>query len=100
VIASLTPLPVIGVPIKTSRLDGLDSLLSTVQMPDGIPVATVAINGAKNAALLACQILGISDKRIFGEFSDYKSSLKTSVELKARELESQGYKKYIKKHRL
>jgi 5-(carboxyamino)imidazole ribonucleotide mutase len=61
VVASLTPLPVIAVPIKTSDLGGLDSLLSTVQMPAGVPVATVAINGAKNAAILATQILGVSD---------------------------------------
>lgn len=60
VVAGVTPLPVIGVPMKTSDLGGLDSLLSMVQMPSGVPVATVAINGAKNAAILACQVLGTS----------------------------------------
>ena len=64
-IASLTSLPVIGVPIRGNSLDGLDSLLSIVQMPPGVPVATVAINGGKNAAILACQILGIENKTIF-----------------------------------
>ena len=64
VVAAFTPLPVIAVPMKTSDLGGLDSLLSMVQMPSGVPVATVAINGAKNAAILACQVLGHGDARV------------------------------------
>lgn len=71
-IAAHTPLPVIGVPISTEFLKGLDSLLSIVQMPAGVPVATVAIGGAKNAALLALEILGTSDKRILNKIEDFK----------------------------
>ncbi len=70
-IAANTTLPVIGIPVKSSTLDGLDALLSTVQMPSGIPVATVAIDGAQNAALLAIQILGVTDEKI-GEMLDKK----------------------------
>ncbi|MBR3091173.1 MAG: 5-(carboxyamino)imidazole ribonucleotide mutase [Bacteroidetes bacterium] len=75
VIAAYTPLPVIGVPIQTNTLNGLDSLFSIVQMPSGVPVATVAINGAKNAALLAMQIIGISNKKIQDKFVDYKKTI-------------------------
>lgn len=75
VIASLTTIPVIGIPIKTSDLAGLDSLLSIVQMPTGVPVATVAINGAKNAALLAIQILSLKYPQIKKKFAQYKKSL-------------------------
>ena len=71
-IAAHSPLPVIGVPIRTESLGGLDSLLSIVQMPGGVPVGTVAIGGAKNAALLAIEILGTSDKRILKKIIDYK----------------------------
>ncbi|MEI7906356.1 MAG: 5-(carboxyamino)imidazole ribonucleotide mutase [Bacteroidota bacterium] len=74
--ASHTPLPVIGVPIKTKALDGLDSLLSIAQMPGGIPVATVAIGGGKNAGLLAVQMLAISDKNLMKKMIDYKKKLK------------------------
>ena len=94
-VASWTPLPVIGVPIKTAKLDGLDSLLSIAQMPEGVPVATVAIDGAKNAGLLACQILGISDKELGKDMETYKANLKKTVEKKASRLERQGYKKYL-----
>jgi 5-(carboxyamino)imidazole ribonucleotide mutase len=73
--ASFTPLPVIGVPIKTKALDGLDSLLSIAQMPGGVPVATVAIGGGKNAGLLAVQILAVSDKRLLKEMVAYKKEL-------------------------
>lgn len=73
--ASFTPLPVIGVPIKTKALDGLDSLLSIAQMPGGVPVATVAIGGGKNAGLLAVQILAVSDKRLLKEMVSYKKEL-------------------------
>ena len=75
VIASYTVKPVIGVPIKTSDLGGLDSLLSIVQMPSGVPVATVAINGAKNAALLAVQMLSLGNKDIGEKFAEYKARL-------------------------
>ncbi len=95
-VASLTPLPVIGVPVKTSKLSGMDSLLSIVQMPDGIPVATVAINGAKNAGLLAASILGAFDQNLFKKLSAYKAGLKKIVEKKAGKLEASGYKKYLK----
>lgn len=95
-IASLTPLPVIGVPIKTKNFDGLDSLLSIVQMPPGIPVATVAVNGAKNAGILAASILGVSDLEIRKKIVNYKESLKKSVEEKAEKLEKVKYKNYLK----
>ncbi len=73
--ASYTPLPVIGVPIKTKALEGLDSLLSIAQMPGGVPVATVAIGGGKNAGLLAVQMLAISDKRLMKKMMEYKKQL-------------------------
>ncbi|MFQ5920932.1 MAG: 5-(carboxyamino)imidazole ribonucleotide mutase [Nitrososphaerales archaeon] len=95
-VASMTPLPVIGVPIRTTNLDGLDSLLSIVQMPPGVPVATVAINGASNAAILACQILGTKHKRIGDGIARYKAQLEKMVKGRARELETKGYKKYLK----
>ncbi len=75
VTAAYTPLPVIGVPIKSKSLEGLDSLLSIVQMPSGVPVATVAINGAKNAGILAAQILGTGDKIILNKIIDFKKKL-------------------------
>lgn len=83
VIASLTPLPVIGVPIKTV-LDGLDSLLSIVQMPSGVPVATVGINGAKNAGVLAAQILSLKHPGLRQKIKDYKSGLEKSIEEKGK----------------
>lgn len=94
-VASLTHLPVIGVPVKTSSLNGLDSLLSIVQMPAGIPVATVAINNAENAALLAISILSTSDKIIADKLKQYKEELRNKVEEKAKKLEDIGYKSYI-----
>lgn len=94
-VASHTLIPVIGVPIKTKNLDGLDSLLSIVQMPPGIPVATVSINGAKNAALLALKILGISDERIHNLLSEYSANLEHEVLEKAKNLETIGFKKYL-----
>lgn len=78
VIAAMTAIPVIGVPVKSS-LEGLDALLSIVQMPTGIPVATVAINGAGNAAILAAQILSISDKELYNRLVEYKEKLKDKV---------------------
>lgn len=94
-VASLTSLPVIGVPIRGNSLDGLDSLLSIVQMPPGVPVATVAINGGKNAAILACQILGIENKTIFEKIEKYKLELKDKVFTKAGKLEKTGWKEYV-----
>ena len=93
--ASFTTLPVIGVPIKTKNLDGMDSLLSIVQMPPGVPVATVAINGAKNAALIALEILAISDKRLARALIEYRNQIKSSVLTKSDRLKSVGYKKYL-----
>ena len=79
VIAAYTPLPVIGLPIKSSTLDGLDSLLSIVQMPKGVPVATVAIDGAQNAALLAVQMLALSDNALMKKIEAYKEEMKEEV---------------------
>ncbi len=79
VLAAHTTLPVIGVPIKSSTLDGLDALLSTVQMPSGVPVATVAIDGAANAALLAIQILSVSDERLSDYLTEYKANMAKTV---------------------
>ncbi len=79
-VASLSPLPVIGVPVKSSNsIDGWDSVLSILQMPGGVPVATVALNGAKNAGILAAQIIGASDKSVQNTIITYKESLKTKV---------------------
>ena len=79
-IASLSPLPVIGVPVKSSNsIDGWDSVLSILQMPGGVPVATVALNGAKNAGILAAQILGTSDEAVLNKILDYKEGLKEKV---------------------
>lgn len=80
--AANTILPVIGVPMKSSTLDGLDALLSTVQMPSGMPVATVAIDGAVNAALLAAQIIALSDEKLACRFADYRESQRAKVEEK------------------
>lgn len=79
VISSLTPLPVIGVPVKSAALNGLDSLLSIVQMPSGVPVATVAIDGARNAGILAAQIIGVSDKVVQTKIVDFKNKLAEQV---------------------
>ena len=94
-VAALTPLPVIGVPIKAKSLEGLDSLLSIVQMPPGIPVATVGINAAKNAGILAAEIIGASDPAIQKKVMEYKEKLKGSVVEKAEKLEKIGYQKYL-----
>ncbi|WP_105619890.1 5-(carboxyamino)imidazole ribonucleotide mutase [Vallitalea okinawensis] len=96
-IASLTPLPVIGVPVKSRSMSGLDSLYSIVQMPPGVPVATVAINGSKNAGILAAQIIGASDPDILNKVESYKNSLKDMVEKKAKRLEDIGYEDYLNK---
>lgn len=78
-LAANTTLPVIGIPVKSSTLDGLDALLSTVQMPSGIPVATVAIDGADNAAILACQMLALSDEGLAGQLSQMKEDMVAGV---------------------
>ncbi|MCL2522303.1 MAG: 5-(carboxyamino)imidazole ribonucleotide mutase [Erysipelotrichales bacterium] len=78
-VASLTTLPVIGVPIKSKSLDGMDSLLSIVQMPAGVPVATMAINGAKNAGLLAAEILALSDNALLDNLEKYRKDIHTKV---------------------
>lgn len=93
--AAITSLPVIGVPVKTRALSGVDSLYSIVQMPGGIPVATVAINGAKNAGLLAVQILGAFDEELSAKVLKYKEDLKNSVDAKAEKLENIGYADYL-----
>ncbi|KAG0461480.1 hypothetical protein HPP92_021777 [Vanilla planifolia] len=94
-VASLTPLPVIGVPIRTSSLDGFDSLLSIVQMPKGIPVATVAIGNAANAALLAIRILATSDDELWERVKNYQEELKDTVLKKAEKLEGEGWERYL-----
>lgn len=93
--AALTSLPVIGVPVMTKTLNGIDSLYSIVQMPPGIPVATVAINGAKNAGLLAIKILANADKKISKQLDEYQKTLNDSVLAKAQKLEQIGGKKYL-----
>ena len=94
VMSANTTLPVIGVPIK-SVLDGLDSLLSTAQMPPGIPVATVGIDAAKNAGLLAVQILATSNDELSQKMSDYKAKMEEQINAKGKKLEELGYKKYL-----
>jgi 5-(carboxyamino)imidazole ribonucleotide mutase len=96
-IAALTPLPVIGVPVKTGPLQGLDSLLSIVQMPSGVPVATVAINNAKNAGILAAQIIGIKQAEVRQRVKQYKAQLTTEVGEKAQLIETMGYKRYLER---
>jgi len=92
-VASLTLLPVIGVPVRTSHLQGLDSLLSIVQMPAGVPVATVAINNAKNAGILAAQIVAVKYPQIREQVKQYRKMLEKMVMEKARNLEELGYEK-------
>ena len=92
-VASITTLPVIGVPIKSSNsLDGLDSLLSIVQMPDGIPVATVAVNGAKNAGILAAKIIALTDKTVAKKITAHKENLRQKVEASVKYLAQKGHK--------
>lgn len=96
-VASLSPLPVIGVPVKSSNsIDGWDSVLSILQMPNGVPVATVALNAAKNAGILAAQILGASDESIRLKMIGYKKELAEGVAVKYRKLEKNGYEDYKK----
>lgn len=93
--AAMTVLPVIGVPVQTKALGGVDSLYSIVQMPPGIPVATVAINGAQNAGLLAAKILATSDAELLGKLKAYSTKLKEQVEAKDAKLQEIGYKAYL-----
>ncbi len=97
VIASLTTLPIIGVPIKSKTLDGLDSLLSTAQMPPGVPVATVGINAGKNAGILALQILAVSDRNLEEKMNAYKKKMSEEIKIKGEKLSKIGYKKYLEK---
>ncbi len=94
-VAAQTVLPVIGVPVQTKALGGVDSLYSIVQMPPGIPVATVAINGALNAGLLAAKILAVGDPDLAKRVEEYAEELKNMVETKAEKLENIGYKAYL-----
>lgn len=93
--AALFPMPVIGIPMKTSDLGGVDSLYSIVQMPSGIPVATVAINGGTNAGILAAKILSTSDEALLGRLKEYSENLKNDVVAKAEKLDQIGYKEYL-----
>ncbi len=94
--AAIFPMPVIGVPMHTTSLGGRDSLYSIVQMPSGIPVATVAINGGANAALLAAKILAVSDGGLLQKLKDYSRELKEQVQAKDAKLKEAGYKNYTK----
>jgi 5-(carboxyamino)imidazole ribonucleotide mutase len=94
-VASMTHLPVIGVPIQSKTMSGIDSLYSIVQMPPGVPVATVAINGAKNAGILAAQILGIYDEEISDKVIAFKKEMESEVLEKAKRLEDLGPEKYL-----
>ena len=92
-VASITSLPVVGVPVKSSNsIDGWDSVLSILQMPSGVPVATVALDGARNAGILAAQILGANDKVLGKRLDKFKNSLKSKVESAAKKIESKGWK--------
>lgn len=92
-VASVTTLPVIGVPVKSSNsMDGWDSVLSILQMPSGVPVATVALNGARNAGILAAQIIGSSDKKTAGRLEVFKETLKNKVEEAAKTIEKKGWR--------
>ena len=94
--AAIFPLPVIGIPMKTSDLGGVDSLYSIVQMPSGIPVATVAINGGANAGILAAKILATSDEELLGRLKEYSKEMKETVQAKAARLGEIGYEEYLK----
>lgn len=95
-LASFTPLPVIGVPIKSSNMSGLDSLYSIVQMPPGVPVGSMAINGAFNAGLFAAQILGASQPELLNKVEQYKNDLEHIVLTKSEKLETIGFHDYLK----
>ena len=92
--AALAALPVIGVPLAGSKLDGMDAVFSIMQMPPGIPVATVAIDGAKNAAILAAKILAVGDEKILAKVKEYAKNLEEQVKAKNARLQEVGYKNY------
>ncbi len=92
--AAIFPMPVIGIPMHTTSLGGRDSLYSIVQMPSGIPVATVAIGGGVNAGLLAARILAVSDRGLLGRLKEYTAEMKVSVEKKDARLQEKGYQEY------
>ena len=94
--AAIFPMPVIGIPMHTTSLGGRDSLYSIVQMPSGIPVATVAINGGQNAGLLAVKMLAVSDAGLLNKLKDYTQKMKEAVEKKDANLQENGYKNYSK----
>ena len=94
-VPAIFPMPVIGIPMHTTSLGGRDSLYSIVQMPSGIPVATVAINGGANAGLLAAKILATSDKKLLTKLKKYSSDLKKQVQDKDAKLQKIGYKEYL-----
>ena len=94
-VASITPLPVIGIPVKSKNLQGVDSLYSIAQMPPGIPVATMAINGAKNGGILAAKILALKDPIVMEKVKKHMKALEAMVEKKAEHLESIGYEAYL-----
>ena len=96
-IAAFTHLPVIGVPVKSSNMSGLDSLYSIVQMPPGVPVATVAINGSRNAGILAAQILGINNEHIAAQVMSFKNEMNQEVLDKATLVEEIGYQQYLER---
>lgn len=96
-VASITSLPVIGVPIKSSNsIDGWDSVLSILQMPSGVPVATVALNGARNAGILAAQIIGSADKAVAKKLDQFKKAMKGKVEESAKSIEKKGWREALK----
>ena len=95
-VASLTNLPVIGVPVKSRTMSGVDSLYSIVQMPPGIPVASMAINGAKNAGILAAKIIAISNKQVNTNVAAFAKAMENSVLEKAKSVEDLGYAEYLK----
>ena len=95
VVAAHTALPVIGVPIMNKATGGIDALFSTVQMPPGIPVATVAINGAKNAGILAAQIIGAGDSNVLQNVRTFKEKMARDIGAKDEELQEKGFKKYL-----
>ena len=94
--AAIFPMPVIGIPMHTTSLGGRDSLYSIVQMPSGIPVATVAINGGANAGILAAKILAVSDPRLLARLKDYTKEMEEQVKQKDQKLQEVGYKNYSK----
>lgn len=94
--AALFPMPVVGVPMSGKNLDGMDALYSIVQMPPGIPVATVAIDSGMNAAILAAKILAVSDEEVLKKLKDYSAEMKDTVQAKADRLAEVGYEEYLK----